>query len=222
MADVPGRVSEVFSSLQGEGPSVGRPALFVRLQGCDVGCSWCDTKYTWDPALGEALDLDDLERRASALGACDLLVVTGGEPLAHPSIEAVLEWGVRRHARVEVETSALRPPPLARPNLAYVASPKLPGVTPRWAETWVHVGAFLALPATTFKFVVRDEPEFEELLALLRRHDLPRERVMVMPEGTTDAQVRARALALAEPCKRAGLRLSPRLHVWLWGARRGV
>ncbi|MBI5367997.1 MAG: 7-carboxy-7-deazaguanine synthase QueE [Planctomycetes bacterium] len=223
MSTAPGRVSEVFYSLQGEGPSVGRPAVFLRLQGCDVGCAWCDTRYTWDPGLGEPLDLPAIERRIAAeFGACPLLVVTGGEPLQHPQLGDLLDWAATRFARVEIETSAVAPPPRTGSRFAYNASPKLPGVSPRWAATWEHVSAYLALPETTFKVVVRDLPDFTALIGLARRHGIPAERVAVLPEGLTDEAVRAHARELAEPCKRAGFRLSPRLHIWLWGARRGV
>jgi len=100
-------------------------------------------------------------------------------------------------------------------------SPKLPGVTERWAETWAHTAAFTADPRTWVKLVVAEGSD-DDALRLVREAGLPRERVMLMPEGLTDAAVHARALALAEVCKREGLRLSPRLHVWLWGAKRGV
>ena len=76
-------------------------------------------------------------------------------------------------------------------------------------------------PRTTVKIVVA-EGEDDAALQQIREHALPRERVMLMPEGLTDAAVRARAVTLAELCAREGLRLSPRLHVWLWGAKRGV
>ena len=76
-------------------------------------------------------------------------------------------------------------------------------------------------PRTTVKIVVA-EGDDDAALRQIREHALPRERVMLMPEGLTDAAVRARALALSEVCRREGIRLSPRLHVWLWGAKRGV
>jgi len=96
------RVSELFLSLQGEGPSAGTPAHFLRLQGCDVGCSWCDTKYSWVASGGREVDLDDLWEQARALAEASLLVVTGGEPLQHPSLAAVLDAALERWPRVEV------------------------------------------------------------------------------------------------------------------------
>ena len=105
------RISELFLSLQGEGPSAGTPAHFLRLQGCDVGCSWCDTKYSWEPSGGRELELDELWEQARALGESQLLVVTGGEPLQHPALAAVLDAALERWPRVEVETSGIAPPP---------------------------------------------------------------------------------------------------------------
>ena len=105
------RISEVFRSLQGEGPSAGTPAHFLRLQGCDVGCTWCDSKYTWDANGGREAALDQVFDELRALGDAPLIVVTGGEPLAHPAIDAVLDRALAGWARVEVETSGLEPPP---------------------------------------------------------------------------------------------------------------
>ena len=215
------RVAELFRSLQGEGPSAGTPAHFLRLQGCDVGCSWCDTKYSWDAAQGRACTIAEAFSELRALGDAPLLVVTGGEPLAHPGVDRLLTAAVGRWPRVEVETSGSEPPPLAHERLFYVWSPKLPRVTARWAETWAHVARFMGDPRTTVKIVVA-EGDDDAALQQIREHALPRERVMLMPEGLTDAAVRARALALSEVCRREGIRLSPRLHVWLWGAKRGV
>jgi 7-carboxy-7-deazaguanine synthase len=215
------RVTEVFRSLQGEGPSAGTPAHFLRLQGCDVGCHWCDTKYTWEADGGRELSLADAFAELHALGEAPLLVVTGGEPLAHAGIERVLAAAVGRWSRVEVETSGVAPPVFTHERLHHMWSPKLPGVTERWAETWAHAARFVADPRTWVKLVL-SEGDDEAALRLIREHALPRERVMLMPQGMTDAALRTRALALAELCVREGLRLSPRLHVWLWGAKRGV
>jgi 7-carboxy-7-deazaguanine synthase len=216
------RISEIFLSLQGEGPSAGTPAHFVRLQGCDVGCHWCDSKYTWPAEGGEAMALDEVWTRARALGHAPLVVITGGEPLEHPGIAAILAFAVGRWPRVEVETSGLLPPPAHHDRLFYNVSPKLPSATPRWAETWRHAGAWLGEPNATFKIVVGDPPDADDALRLVREHGVSPGRVMLMPEGLTDEALRARATGLAEICKREGFRLSPRLHVWMWGARRGV
>ena len=215
------RVAELFRSLQGEGPSAGTPAHFLRLQGCDVGCTWCDTKYSWDATQGRASTIAEAFSGLRALGDAPLLVVTGGEPLAHPGVDRLLTAALGQWPRVEVETSGSEPPPLAHERLYYVWSPKLPSVTPRWAGTWEHVARFMGDPRTTVKIVVAEGND-DAALQQIREHALPRERVMLMPEGLTDATVRARALALSEVCRREGIRLSPRLHVWLWGAKRGV
>jgi 7-carboxy-7-deazaguanine synthase len=222
MPDTPVRLSEVFLSLQGEGPSAGTPAHFVRLQGCDVGCRWCDTRYTWDLAAGREVAASAALDEAAALGTAPLLVITGGEPLQHPGIADLLQAALDRWPRVEVETSGVCPPLRAHERLGWNVSPKLPSATPRWPDTWRHVAAFATDPRTTFKLVVGDDPDTTDALGLVREHALPRERVMLMPAGLTDDVLRARAVGLAEVCKREGLRLSPRLHVWMWGARRGV
>lgn len=216
------RISEVFRSLQGEGPSAGCPAHFVRLQGCTVGCRWCDTRYAWDAAGGRALASEALWSEALALGAAPLLVITGGEPLEHPALGALLDEALARWERVEVETSGVAPPPRSHARLAWNVSPKLPSVTPRWADTWAHADAWVAEPRATFKLVVGDDPDLADVVALAARHALPRERVMLMPEGMSDEALRARAARLAPVCLERGWRLSPRLHVWMWGAKRGV
>ncbi|OGF15758.1 MAG: hypothetical protein A2W00_02020 [Candidatus Eisenbacteria bacterium RBG_16_71_46] len=216
------RISEVFLSIQGEGPSAGTPAHFVRLQGCDVGCRWCDTKYSWEFGGGREATPAAVIDEALALGAAPLLVVTGGEPLEHPGIAALLERGLAGWPRVEVETSGVAPPPLSHARLAWNVSPKLPAATGRWADTWRHTAAWLAEPNATFKIVVGDPPDPDDARRLVAEHRLPSGRVMLMPEGLTDEAVRRHALALAELCLREGFRLSPRLHVWMWGVRRGV
>jgi 7-carboxy-7-deazaguanine synthase len=216
------RVAEGFWSLQGEGPTLGTPAHFLRLQGCPVGCVWCDTRYTWEPGRGTPTTAAAAFAALTALGPARLLVITGGEPLVHPGIDDLLVAALARWPEVEVETSGLAPAPRTDARLACNWSPKLPSATPRWRETWAHAAAFLADPRTRVKLVVGDEPDPADALRLLAEHAVPRERVWIMPEGLTDAALHARGPALAEWCKREGLRFSPRLHVWLWGARRGV
>jgi organic radical activating enzyme len=215
------RISELFLSLQGEGPSAGTPACFVRLQGCDVGCHWCDTKYSWEAGGGRAMSVPELLSALTALGDAPLLVVTGGEPLEQAGLATLLDRAVERWPRVEVETSGIGDPPRSHPRLHYNVSPKLPSATPRWEETWGHASAWVREPRATFKLVIATPEDWDEARGLIASHALPRERVMLMPEGMTEAVLKERAAWLAGVCAEHGLRLSPRLHVWLWGARRG-
>jgi 7-carboxy-7-deazaguanine synthase len=187
-----------------------------------VGCHWCDTKYSWDPAGGHVMALADLWREARSLGDTPLLVVTGGEPLQHPGIEELLDAAVELWPKVEVETSGVGVPPRSHPRLHYNVSPKLPSATPTWQATWKHAAAWVAEPRATFKLVVADSADYEGAMTLIEQNRLPRDRVMLMPEGMTEPVLRERSAWLADRCKQSGFRLSPRLHVWLWGARRGT
>ena len=112
-----GRVAETFFSIQGEGPTAGLPAVFIRLQGCSVGCQWCDTRYSWDPGQGDSVDVSRL--LAQALGhPCRRVVITGGEPLESSLFESLLTLlchkslailGSLPHARHGVSARRARP-----------------------------------------------------------------------------------------------------------------
>ena len=110
------RVAELFRSLQGEGPSAGTPAHFLRLQGCDVGCTWCDTKYSWDATQGRASTIAEAFSGLRALGDAPLLVVTGGEPLAHPGVDRLLTAALGQWPRVGQPGQA---PPAVRVGAAH-------------------------------------------------------------------------------------------------------
>src|SRR5689334_23699692 len=73
------RVTEIFFSIQGESTHAGRPCAFVRLAGCNLRCRWCDSEYTFTG--GDPMSIDDIVRRVKSYG-CDLVEITGGEPLA--------------------------------------------------------------------------------------------------------------------------------------------
>lgn len=220
---VSGRIAETFFSIQGEGATAGLPAVFVRLQGCSVGCAWCDTKYSWDPGAGREVSLDALLEEVSAY-PCRRAVVTGGEPLESgffvPLTAALAENGFR----IEVETSGTRPPPAeADRDIQWNVSVKLGGSGVSEAKR-VNPGAIRAFLAREawWKFVVTDEGDVAEVLRLAERFALPRARILLQPEGRRAEEFMARAPWVAEACKTHGFRFSPRLHVLLWGARRGL
>lgn len=216
-----GRIAECFFSIQGEGVTAGVPAVFVRLQGCSVGCRWCDTKYSWDPAGGREVSLEALVEEASGF-PCRHVVITGGEPLESVLFAPLVEALKARHFTIEVETSGTLPPPPV-PVDQWNVSVKLEGsgvpearrINAEALRVFLRLGAW-------WKFVVVDQRDVAEVLGLAGRFGLPRERILLMPEGVRREEILDRSLWVAEECRRHGFRYSPRLHILLWGARRGV
>lgn len=98
---------EDFYTLQGEGFHAGKPAYFIRLGGCDVGCAWCDAKYTWNPRLFPPTDVQVVVERVVASGA-RCVVITGGEPLLYP-LEPLTNELASRDLQVFLETSGSHP-----------------------------------------------------------------------------------------------------------------
>jgi 7-carboxy-7-deazaguanine synthase len=223
-------VAEVFGpTLQGEGPSVGRRCAFVRLGGCNLDCAWCDTPYTWDwrryrpEEELRRVDAGDVASAVEEMGV-DMLVITGGEPLLQArALMPLLEAAGERGWRVEVETNGtVAPPPfLTRLVTAFNVSPKLANSGIAEAER-IRPAPLAALRATgraVFKFVVTSPADLDEVAALATAHRL--EPVYVMPEGTSAEIVLARMRELAGPALAHGFHLTPRLHILLWGDRRG-
>ena len=224
---------EIFASLQGEGPSAGRPCVFVRLSNCNLSCTWCDTAYTWrftGPGAFERranqvmLRVEDTAARIVAFNGTRL-VVTGGEPLLQaPALAKLLALLPAMH--IEIETNGTVAPPLALDALVhqYNVSPKLAhsGNAAHVALIPERLAAFAADPRAFFKFVIAAPGDIAEVIALAETYSIPRERLFLMPEGTDSATLRTRARWLAEICGREGLRLSDRLHIHLYGDTRGT
>ena len=215
------RISELFVSVQGEGVSAGTPSVFVRLQGCSVGCRWCDTKYSWDPARGRATTLRELLAEVAATAPHNV-VVTGGEPLEHPVFAPLVRGLADLGRRVEVETAGTRVPPRV-PVAQWNVSLKLAhsGVPHARRLRAAAIARFRTLGAW-FKFVVGREADLAEIRDIQRTYRLDSGRIVLMPLGMRrDEQLSLMPDVLAW-CRRDGYRFSPRLHILAWGPRRGV
>jgi 7-carboxy-7-deazaguanine synthase len=226
------KISEVFYSVQGEGMLVGMPSVFVRTSGCNLRCAWCDTPYTsWQPE-GEELDLDQIMAAVRRLPA-RYAVVTGGEPMIAPGIVPLTGRLREAGLHITVETAGTVFAPVACDLMSI--SPKLAHSTPhareggRWAsqherlriqpEVLRHL--MTAYPYQ-LKFVVAQPEDLDEIRALAAQLGAESSRVVLMPEGTNADLLRQRGAWMAEVCKQEGYRFSPRLHIELWGNRRGV
>jgi 7-carboxy-7-deazaguanine synthase len=227
------KVAEIFYSIQGEGRLAGVPSAFVRTSGCNLRCGFCDTPFTsWDPE-GDDLSLDAIFARLDAFPTRHV-VVTGGEPLLAPDIEALCAGLRRRGYHITVETAATVFKPIEC-DLASL-SPKLSNSTPHQREGGRFaarhdtlrlrpdvIRAFLERSDYQLKFVVDRPDDLTEVHALLER--LPAvdpSKVLLMPQGVTRAELDERAPWLVELCKRHGFRYCPRLHIELFGHRRGT
>ena len=224
-------VSEVFGpTFQGEGPSIGRRAGFVRLGRCNLACEWCDTKYTWDwsqydPAVELAhRSVDDIVEHLDGMDV-PMVVVTGGEPLLQQrALIALLRASRDRGWRLEVETAGTIAPTADAVALVdqWNVSPKLANSgNPRERRYRPDVlRAFEATGNAIFKFVVAAPSELDEVGAIVDECKLG--RVVIMPEGTDAATLASRGQALAGAVLERGWDLTTRLHVLIWGDRRGV
>ena len=225
------RLSEVFDSLQGEGVNAGKPCRFVRLALCNLRCHYCDTKYSWD---FERYDYDKEVREASLDAVAEQLctaparhvVITGGEPLLQQrALTQVLER-VPEDVFIEIETNGTRVPApalLARVN-QWNVSPKLSSAGDTEALR-IRPEALLALRDSGrayLKLVVKTEQDRDEAEALRERFGFARERTMLMPEAATREELDARSADVAAWSQALAVRFGSRLHISLWGGRRGT
>lgn len=223
-------VAETFGATwQGEGPSAGRVAGFVRLGRCNLDCAWCDTAYTWDwqrydPTVElRSVEVSDVLAQLDAMGV-QMVVVTGGEPLLQQRHLPPLLTGARERGwRVEVETSGTVACSLPDGLVdQFNVSPKLSNsgvpVNRRYKPDVLR--RFLSTGSAVFKFVATGPGDLAEVDAMVDECGL--EPVWIMPEGTDAATVVARMRELADAVLARRWNLTTRLHVLVWGDRRGV
>lgn len=222
---------EIFGSIQGEGMSAGRPSVFVRLAGCNLRCTWCDTAYTWDWARYDPrrevarLSVEEVEAHV-VQHAAENVVITGGEPLLQAERLVPLAEGLKAAGRrIEVETNGTIEPPreLADRVDQWNVSPKLAnsGNPGGRREREVPLRWFARCEDAFFKFVVQRLEDVDEAQELAGRVGIPAHRVLLMPEGRTSEALQERSSWLVGACIRSGYRYTPRLHVMLWGDERG-
>ncbi len=228
-------ISEIFHSIQGEGELTGVPSVFVRTSGCNLRCTWCDTPYaSWNPE-GEPRTVAEIVAEVISHPVRHV-VLTGGEPMIArdlPELAAALK-DLGYH--LTIETAATVAPAGIVCDLASL-SPKLLNSAPdgvehaawrkrheatRWqpevVRQWVDTYSY------QFKFVVATPADVDELEGMVEKlgRDIPRHKILLMPEATTLPRLRERAAWLGDVCKSRGYRYAHRLHIELYGNTRGT
>jgi len=231
VARLPDGRPEVFSTIQGEGVSAGRPSVFLRLALCNLHCSWCDTKYTWDWTTYDPKELIlpiEASKIATAIAQYppDNVVITGGEPLLQQEELLDLASTLRASGRtIEIETNGTIVPTVEFAELVsqWNVSPKLANSANSDRERRVDAALswFAGSTNAWFKFVIAQPGDLREIADLEERYSIPRHRIVLMAEGTSATALRDRSRWLAELCADRGYRFTPRLHIWLWGDERG-
>lgn len=227
--------NEVYLAEQGEGPALGERCIFLRLANCNLRCSFCDTKYALDWTLYDRSveehstpigELRDQLRHLSLRTGIRLVIVTGGEPCLQ-SLALYDLMTDMPEMTFDLETAGTIYPgdPMMARLRHVVVSPKLlsSGNEGRRPIRIPVLSEFAKWPKTAFKFVIGDGYDVEEavdLLTVLRRQ--PKDNVWFMPMGTTAEQMAVMNPRVRQWADQYGARFSPRRHIELYGARRGV
>ncbi len=208
-------VSEIFDSIQGEGPFAGTPSVFLRFAFCNLKCVWCDTEYTWkDNIIYKKMSLKEIEGKILKYNSSHL-VITGGEPLLwqkdfYPLVERLLS----KNFIIEIETNGTIGPELPE-EIYFNVSPKLSNSGEDF-EKRIKIEIlkkFNNRERTIFKFVIQKEKDIEEVIGLKERVGIERTKIYLMPEGKTPEELKEKRKMVFELSKKYGFKFSDRLHI---------
>lgn len=228
------KYSELFHTVQGEGRFVGIPSVFFRTSYCNLRCHWCDTPYTsWKPE-NKDISVEKAIKEIQKFN-CMHVVITGGEPFVQDNdLQDLVGYLATDGHVITIETNATIWKAVDGVSLVSM-SPKLSNSTPsieqdkKWnikhERERINKGVikqFLRNYPCQVKFVVSQPDDLAEIDALQKELHIPKAGLYLMPEGITREQIREKQEWLVDICKEKQYNYSPRLHVDIWGTKRGV
>ncbi|HEY7369924.1 MAG TPA: radical SAM protein [Thermoanaerobaculia bacterium] len=204
------RVTEIFHSLQGESTYAGRPCAFVRLTGCSLRCTWCDSAYAFHG--GDEMSVEEAARRVLAYDT-RLVEVTGGEPLEQEGVYPLMRLLLDAGRTVLLETGGHVALDRVDPRVVKIVDVKAPGSGMMAANLPENLAALG--PRDELKFVLADRADFDWALAMVVREGLDEGRVVTFSPVWNGLS----APQLAEWIRDSGrdIRLGLQVHKLLWG-----
>ena len=162
------RITEIFHSIQGESSHAGRPSYFVRLTGCNLRCTWCDSEYTFQG--GEWMGFDEIFAQLDVFPRCGLLEVTGGEPMLQPNVIAFMQECLGRGLEVMIETGGSLDLSDVPPEVRKIVDLKAPGSGEHERNLWENLTVLQAWDE--IKIVVSDRADYEWAVETCNREGL--------------------------------------------------
>jgi 7-carboxy-7-deazaguanine synthase len=214
---MPINVNEIFHSIQGESLYAGLPCVFVRLSGCNLRCSYCDTRYAWEEGI--LLDTGEIEKRIAGFH-CNLVEITGGEPLFQPETPELISRLVSFGYEVLLETNGSLDISQVDGNCVKVMDIK--GPSSRESDAFLLENLLFLNCRDQVKFVIADEDDYrfaKKTLSRIPSH-LPLDHVLFSPVHGILPADRLAEWILSD---QIGVRLHLQLHKMIWpGVERGV
>ncbi len=209
------RVTETFVSIQGEGLAAGLPCFFIRLSGCNLRCTYCDTRYAYLP--GNIATVEELINAWKASGV-EYVQVTGGEPLTQPEVYRLMAGLLEKGAKVLLETNGSMSLKRVPFQVIKIVDRKTPGSG--MADSWFPNNMRYISHTDQMKFVITNDKDFHWAVRELEKKGLCYfTQVLFSPAAPLMAPERLAELILET---RLPVRLQLQLHKILWGDRQGI
>lgn len=210
-------INEIFYSIQGESTFVGRPCVFVRLTGCDLRCSWCDTPYAFHE--GRKFSIEEVLQEVEKYG-CPLVEVTGGEPLLQDDVYPLMERLLERGRTVLLETGGQIDISRVPGKVVKVMDVKCPGSGEAGKNHWENIDRLGSRDQV--KFVIKDREDYEYARDVVQRHALERRCAAVL-FSPVHGVLEPKLLSEWVLQDRVPARVQVQIHKYIWGADvRGV
>lgn len=222
-------INEIFESIQGEGKTIGKPAIFIRLMGCNLTCDWCDTKFTWHKdhkEKGKKYRIDELIEYIEHKYETKRIIFTGGEPLLQANEIQEFIYNAHNDMKFEIETNGT----IAIPE-NYAMMFKVINLSPKLNNSGIIIyrkrydrrilNKYSYFHNVIWKFVIKVESDIMEIQKYYEREfNLSPDKIYLMPEGAIDDEQKEKMQWVIKQCIKYGYNFSPRLQVLVYNDER--